>query len=384
MRTSLRCLSMFLLFPILTFAQTHYFITGKVDQLKDGSKLFLVYNSDGVSFVDSTETKGGNFSFRGQLAYPVYSALYLHKNPYVNKLQPGEKLDYLRFYLEAAQIEMNAKDSLKNIVLNGSKLNTENAELLEMKKTVDNKFDALNKEFAKLPPEQQKDSVIFAQFLAREKNLMDENYSAYLDFAKNHPDSYLSVIGLSFVAGQEKFYASAKSAFDGLAIRLKESPLGKVIPLQLEAQSKTKVGQQAPDLTLKNPAGKTIKISDFSGKYLLIDFWASWCGPCRAENPNLVKAYQKYHDKGFEILGISLDDAARKDAWIEAIKGDSLLWAQVSDLGGWDSYAAKIYGINAIPASFLLDPDGKIIARNLRAEELQNMLKRVFADLPTH
>src|SRR5690606_23273125 len=134
---------MFLLFPILTFAQTHYFITGKVDQLKDGSKLFLVYNSDGVSFVDSTETKGGHFSFRGQLAYPIYSALYLHKNPYVNKLQPGEKLDYFRFYLEAAQIEMNAKDSLKNIVLNGSKLNTENAELLETKKTIDNKFDAL-------------------------------------------------------------------------------------------------------------------------------------------------------------------------------------------------------------------------------------------------
>lgn len=268
--------------------------------------------------------------------------------------------------------------------MNGSKLNTENAELLEMKKTVDNKFDALNKEFSKLPLEQQKDSVIFAQFLAREMNLMDENYSVYLDFARSHPDSYLSVIGLSFVAGQEKFYASAKSAFEGLSSRLKESPLGKVIPLQLEAQSKTKVGQQAPDLTLKNPEGKTIKISDFSGKYLLLDFWASWCGPCRAENPNLVKAYQKYHDKGFDILGISLDDAARKAAWIDAIKGDSLLWAQVSDLGGWDSYAAKIYGINAIPASFLLDPDGKIIARNLRAEELQNMLKRVFADLPTH
>lgn len=380
MRTSLRCLSLFLLLPILTCAQGHYIIRGKVDQLKDGSKLFLVYNNDGVSFVDSTAAKDGRFTFKGQLGYPVYSALYLHKNPYTTKLQPNEKLDYIRFYLEAAQIGMNAKDSLKNIVWNGSKLNMENAELLEMKKTVDNKFDALNKEFGKLPPEQQKDSVIFAQFLAREKNLMDENYSVYLDFARSHPDSYISVIGLSFVAGQEKFYASAKSAYDALSNRLKESPLGKVIPLQLEAQFKTKVGQQAPDLMLKNPEGKAIKISDYLGKYLLLDFWASWCAPCRAENPNLVKSYQKYHDKGFEILGISLDDAARKDAWSEAIKKDNLLWPQVSDLRGWDSLAAKIYGINAIPASFLLDPEGRIIARNLRGDDLQDMLERIFID----
>ncbi|OOG19048.1 hypothetical protein BWD42_03600 [Sphingobacterium sp. CZ-UAM] len=112
----------------------------------------------------------------------------------------------------------------------------------------------------------------------------------------------------------------------------------------------------------------------------MLDFWASWCDPCRAENPNLVKAYQKYHDKGFEILGISLDDAARKDAWVEAIKKDNLLWPQVSDLKGWDSLAAKIYGINVILASFLLDPEGRIIARNLRGDDLQNLLKRIFID----
>ncbi|MDF2517231.1 MAG: hypothetical protein K0R59_2527 [Sphingobacterium sp.] len=156
--------------------------------------------------------------------------------------------------------------------------------------------------------------------------------------------------------------------------------MGKVIPLQLEAQFKTKVGQQAPDLTLNNPEGKAVKISDYLGKHLLLDFWASWCGPCRAENPNLVKAYQKYHDKGFEILGISLDDAARKDAWVEAIKKDNLLWPQVSDLKGWDSLAAKIYGINAIPASFLLDPEGRIIARDLRGDDLHDLLKKIFID----
>ncbi|WP_104381868.1 TlpA disulfide reductase family protein [Sphingobacterium sp. HMA12] len=376
MKTPILCL--LLLFPILGIAQDQYSITGKVEQLKDGSKLFLVYNSDGVSYVDSTETKAGHFAFKGRLSYPVYSALYLNKNPYATKLQPREKLDYFRFYLEAAEIAVNAKDSLKNIVLSGSKLNLENEEFQRMKKGVDEKFDALNKEFSKLPIEQQKDSVLFAQFVTREKLLMDENYSLHLRFAQEHPDSYLSVIGLSFVASQEKFATAVESAFDGLSQRLKDSPQGRIIPLQLASLSKTKIGELAPDLTLKSPDGKTIKISDFFGKYLLIDFWASWCGPCRTENPNLVEAYKKFQDAGLEILGISLDDAARKEAWIKAITEDRLLWPQVSDLGGWDSVAAKLYGINSIPANFLLGPDGKIIARNLRGEDLQNKLKTIF------
>ena len=328
--------------------------------------------------MDSTETKAGHFTFKGKLSYPVYSALYLYKNPYVTKLQPGEKLDYFRFYLEAAEINMSAKDSLKNIVLSGSKLNLENEEFKRMKKGIDGKFDALNKEFSKLPAEQQKDSVLFAHFLAREKLLMDENYSTHLTFAKEHPNSYLSVISLSFIASQEKFAAAVKSAFDGLSPRLKESPQGRIIPLQLASLSKTKIGERAPDLALKSPDGKTIKISDFLGKYLLIDFWASWCGPCRVGNPNLVEVYKKYQGNGFEILGISLDDPARKEAWIKAIKEDKLLWPQVSDLGGWDSIAAKLYGINSIPANFLLGPGGKIIARNLRGEDLQNKLKMIF------
>lgn len=378
MGRSLLHLLLFSLFPILTFAQDQYLITGKADQLRDGSKLFLVYNSEGLSFADSTEVKGGHFIFRGRLKYPVSSTLYLHKNPYVTKSQPGEKMDYLHFYLEPVEMGIYAKDSIKNSVLTGSKLNAENAEFQKIKKVVDEKFGALNKEFAKLPKEQQQDSVLFAQFLAREKGLMDENYSTYLEFANRHPDSYLSVIGLSFVASQEKFSIAVRSAFDGLSGELKESPLGRVIPLQLESLSKTKVGAFARDLVLKSPEGKTIKISDFSGKFLLIDFWASWCGPCRKENPNLVEAYKKYHTEGFEILGISLDDAARKDAWIKAIKDDNLLWPQVSDLGGWDSIAAKLYGINAIPANFLLDPTGKIVARDLRGEDLQNRLKTLL------
>jgi len=136
------------------------------------------------------------------------------------------------------------------------------------------------------------------------------------------------------------------------------------------------VGKPAPELTLPDVNGRPVSIASFKGKYVLVDFWASWCGPCRAENPNVVQAYNEYKNKNFAILGISLDK--EKDAWLEAIKSDNLGWTHVSDLKYWQSKAAEVFQISGIPFNVLVDPQGKIVAQGLRGSDLENKLKEVL------
>ncbi|SKA47334.1 Peroxiredoxin [Chitinophaga eiseniae] len=143
-----------------------------------------------------------------------------------------------------------------------------------------------------------------------------------------------------------------------------------------EIARKTGIGATAMNFAQNNVSGKAVQLKDYRGKYVLLDFWASWCGPCRAENPNVLDNYEKYHSKGLEILAVSLDD--KKDAWVKAIKDDGLTWEHVSDLKGWKNEVAKEYNIRAVPSNFLIDKDGKIVAKDLRGEELTKKLEEIF------
>jgi len=167
---------------------------------------------------------------------------------------------------------------------------------------------------------------------------------------------------------------------DSLAQKLNstniKSPFVEIFVNQINSKRKLAIGQIAPDITLNNPEGLPVSLSGLKGKYVLIDFWASWCGPCRQENPNVVKLYNKFKNKNFEIFGVSLDK--EKDSWVKAIEKDGLTWVHVSDLQSWNSAGGRAYQINSIPATYLIDPQGKILAKNLRGKDLERQLEKIL------
>jgi peroxiredoxin len=192
---------------------------------------------------------------------------------------------------------------------------------------------------------------------------------------KNKNSVIAPFLGMMYLADDGK-QEQLKNLYDTLTVAVKASFFGKRMGQIVKATEGNGVGAKAAEFTLPDVNGKPVSLSSYKGKYLLIDFWASWCGPCRRENPNVVKAYNNYKDKGFEILGVSLDRS--KESWIEAIKKDNLTWTQVSDLKYWESEPAKLYGVEAIPSNFLLDKEGNIIGKNLRGEELDAKLKELM------
>jgi len=177
--------------------------------------------------------------------------------------------------------------------------------------------------------------------------------------------------------GQRKHDAYPKFAQQFLSLYEKKAPEAAAdVRSALEKAMRLSVGTEAPDFSQATPEGTDMKLSSLRGKYVLIDFWASWCGPCRRENPNVVRLYNQYKEKGFEILGVSLDQS--RDRWLQAIEADQLTWSHVSDLKGWGNEVAKMYEISSIPKTILLDPQGKIIAKDLRGPSLERMLAQLF------
>ena len=198
-------------------------------------------------------------------------------------------------------------------------------------------------------------------------------------FVKTNPGAFASVLLLDGNARTMELQ-ELESLYHALSPTYKETRSGKSIVKGIEARKITAIGKTAPDFTQPDTMGRAVKLSDLRGKYVLVDFWASWCGPCRAENPNLVKSFNRFKDKGFTVLGVSLDQPGKKEAWMAAIHKDGLAWTQVSDLKFWDNEAAVLYGIKAVPANLLLDREGKIIAKDLRGAELDKKLSEVFGN----
>lgn len=364
--------------PLAAVAQQSYTIKGSVSNIKESVKVFLTYKVDGERIMDSTIMKGGRFNFKGSVNAPKEAHLVVKHNnlPPDPTTRPVE--DILAFLIEDKTIAIAAKDSIKNAMITGSVANDDNAKVNAMLKPVYYQYGKLNEEFKSQSPEQQKDTAYLNSLDRRADAIREEIIAAKMKYVKANHNKYMALMAFNSTLPPEFDAMAAEKEFQLFDISLQQSDLGKELATRIAKVKKTQEGAAAPDFTQLDPAGKPVKLSDFRGKYVLLDFWASWCGPCRRENPNVVKAYNAYKDKGFTVLGVSLDKPEDREKWLAAIEKDGLPWTQVSDLKAWENEAAKLYEVNAIPMNFLIDPNGNIIAKYLRGDALEAALKKVM------
>ena len=368
----------FVLMQISAFAQENNFtLKGKIGNLNAPATIYFRNIRLGVTKPDSVVLKNGEFEFKGTTAInPTRASLQVKHEGY----QPGSRRGYdaFQFLIEPGTITVTSKDSVKFATISGSKINDENARLTAASKIADEKRTEVQAFYKGLTPESMKDTAISSKAGKLRAELTALQKQVALKFIKENPDSWLCFEQFRTISGYQPDPNVMEPLFNSLSERLKNTESGKAYAANIIKWRTIAIGMTAPEFTQNDPDGKPVKLSDFRGKYLLLDFWASWCGPCRAENPNVVKAYNQFKDKNFTILSVSLDKEDAREAWLAAIKKDGMPWNHVSDLKYWKNEASVLYTIQAIPDNFLLSPEGKIIARGLRGEALAAKLAELL------
>lgn len=347
--------------PTFLFAQNKGFtLQGKIAGVPDGSEVKLTSANEGAALLAKGTAKAGAFQLTGNVTEP--GLYYLT----VGKEQPQH------IYLENAPIKVSgqAKD-LKNMKVEGS---TAHADFEVFRNRFNPLVGELQATMAKA--ERSQDAAEQANLSRRFDSLKTVVNTEVGNYISARPASYVSPFLLFITSQILEDPAVMEQRYSQLAEPVRNSKIGKSLATYIADSKIGAVGTEAPDFTQNDVAGNPIKLSSLRGKYVLVDFWASWCKPCRMENPNVVAAFQKYSPKNFTVLGVSLD--REKDAWVKAIEKDGLTWTQVSDLKFWNNEAAAIYKVQAIPQNFLVDPNGKIVGKNLRGAALDAKLEALL------
>jgi peroxiredoxin len=342
-----------------------FVINGTIKQAADNSYLYLTHKLNDVTYTDSTRVSGEKFTFKGKTTEP---------NMYWITLKRIENPSLI-FFADNTNITVNARaDSMAYAKVKGGTTQDEyklwlgmQSKFMETRQGLIVKYNEYGK----------------AQDQANAKGVMDiamANEQTFVKdivgFIKSHPKSCIGGYIIFSATFDWPKVTDYEEMYNALSEPVKKCKFGKLAEEKYVSVRGVTVGYPAINFTLPDLNGKEVSLSSYKGKYVLVDFWASWCGPCRGENPAVVAAYQKYKDKGFDILGVSLDN--NKDKWKQAVEKDNLTWTHVSDLKGWQSDVAHKYSVTSIPFNVLLDKDGKIIAKALRGPALEAELAKIF------
>ncbi|WP_158275336.1 TlpA disulfide reductase family protein [Pedobacter sp. HMWF019] len=390
--------------PAFGMAQQYFTLSGKIGKLNAPAKIYLTYYDQkaNTAVKHTISLKNGAFYFKGvTVKQPLSLELVLShdgssKAELMNRSwkidETLDHMDKLNIYVENGSNVLNSKDSLGKAVIAPSKIELERRAFNTFVKLQKDKMTGLNNEWIKLSKTRSAgvyvDDTKFLNTLNALFNAEAEYAKQCVLFSEKNPSKFYAGIALRqvFVGADrfgrmedEKLYRDMgmiKIAYNKLGEGVKKTGSAQTVKYYLEEIERKKINIKAANFVQNTADGKPVSLNDFKGKYVFVDFWASWCGPCRGENPNVLRAYNRYKSAGLEVLGVSFDD--KKEAWIKAVEEDGMPWTQISALNGFENEAAKIYNIQGIPSSLLINPEGEIIAYDLRGENLEKKLAEIF------
>ncbi len=323
---------------------TAYTISGTITGLKDGAVVSMLDANSGQQIETSVASKG-KFSFNGQMPVPDFRLLSVDGQP-----------PYLTLYLDNSKVIITGKaDAFDQAAVRGSKSHKEFSDFVAITKPYEQFFNG---------------DVVPTEAQAAQAQ------GAISAFIEAHPAAFITALAV-----YRNFQVTADEAllekeYAMLANPVQASSIGTYVAARVAENRKFPLGQPFADFSQADADGNMVSLSSLKGKYVLVDFWASWCRPCRQENPNVVNAFNRYKDKNFTVLGVSLDQ--QKPAWLDAVKQDGLNWTQVSDLKGWGNEVAALYDVKSIPQNFLIDPNGILVGKNLRGSALNAKLEKLI------